>query len=257
MTCCARWTQIQDDAFNVKILFGLQLAKGLLERMRGAGLRRGGQLRAAAPIRAQIQNSKFKISANRVYFGIYSDSGCSLRRSRMFGNELRASAAPRLRPADPSGIDSIEVVAFGSPQCAVKANAFAGKFGQPGPAARSRPGRRAATRVPQVRSSGPIRSAAGLPYSDASRLPGSCSLHRTARPTAKTRRLQKVSQAAKNKVYIPDVPLLDSNFVLATFASAATPKKEARCLAFPMIVSYICGTFIESRKCNFILVRRT
>ena len=173
------------------------------------------------------------------------------------GRELRASAAGRLLPADPSGIDSIEVVAFGSPQCAVKANAFAGKFGQPGPAARSRPGRRAATRVPQVRSSRPIRSAAGLPYSDASRLPGSCSLHRTARPTAKTRRLQKVSQAAKNKVYIPDVPLLDSNFVLATFASAATPKKEARCLAFPMIVSYICGTFIESRKCNFILVRRT
>ena len=82
MTCCARWTQIQDDAFNVKILFGLQLAKGLLERTRGAGLRRGGQLRAAAPIRAQIQNSKFKISAYRVYFGIYSDSGCSLRRAR-------------------------------------------------------------------------------------------------------------------------------------------------------------------------------
>lgn len=111
-----------------------------------------------------------------------------------------------------------------------------------------------------LRPAGPLEQAlplgCGLPYSDAGRLPGSCSLHRTARTTAKTRRLQKVSQAAKNKVYIPDELLLDSNFVLATFASAATPKKEVRCLAFPMIVSYICGTFIKSRKCNFILVRR-
>ena len=200
MTCCARWTQIQDDAFNVKILFGLQLAKGLLERTRGAGLRRGGAAAGccgfieAANSEFKIQDSKFRlIGCTLAHIPIRAAACGGHARCGPAGRELRVSAAGRLRPADPCGIDSIEVVDFGTPQGAVKANAFAGKFGPPGPAARCRPGRRVATRVPQVRLSRPIRSAAGLPYSDASRLPGSCSLHRTARPTAKTRRLQKQS----------------------------------------------------------------
>ena len=46
--------------------------------------------------KAEIQDSKFKIKKG----AFDSSSGRSLRRSRTFGNELRASAAPRLRPAD-------------------------------------------------------------------------------------------------------------------------------------------------------------
>ena len=37
----------------------------------------------------------------RACLGIYLNSGRSLRSARRFGNELRASAAPRLRPATP------------------------------------------------------------------------------------------------------------------------------------------------------------
>ena len=48
---------------ELKMIFGPQLAKGTLKRTCGtrkAGLR-GAKLRPAAPLRAQIQNSKFKI----------------------------------------------------------------------------------------------------------------------------------------------------------------------------------------------------
>ena len=48
---------------ELKMIFGPQLAKGTLERTcgkRNAGLNRA-KLRPAAPLRVQIQNSKFKI----------------------------------------------------------------------------------------------------------------------------------------------------------------------------------------------------
>ena len=65
-------------------------------------------LRPAAPYERKfiIQNSRFKIRWGcRTRLGLYLDSGCSLRSARMFGYELRASAAPRLRPANPYGIE--------------------------------------------------------------------------------------------------------------------------------------------------------
>ena len=75
----------------------------------------GAKLRpAAVPFRNRkfkIQNSRFKIKFElRACLGIYHNSGCSLRRARTSGpagRKLRASAAPRLRPARPfQGRDS-------------------------------------------------------------------------------------------------------------------------------------------------------
>ena len=69
-------------------------AKPAAERMglrrRGAALRQGAAAGCCAHSGA-IQNSKFKIQN---YY-----SGCSLRRDGTSRRELRASAAPRLRPA--------------------------------------------------------------------------------------------------------------------------------------------------------------
>ena len=49
-----------------------------------------------------IQNSEFKIKRIfRTHLGKHPVSGRGLQRARMFGNELRASAAGRLRPARP------------------------------------------------------------------------------------------------------------------------------------------------------------
>ena len=60
-----------------------------------AALRPGTAAGCCAPKDA-IKNSIFKIT----------NSGCSLRSARKFGYELRASATPRLRPADASGIEN-------------------------------------------------------------------------------------------------------------------------------------------------------
>ena len=61
------------------------------------------ELRAAVLDWTQIQNSILKIM----------ESGRSLRSARKFGNELRASAAPRLRPATPMRARFVKIAATG------------------------------------------------------------------------------------------------------------------------------------------------
>ena len=68
-------------------------------RTRNAGIRAAKLRPAAVPF--GTAKSAFKIKrAFWARLGIYPVSGRSLRSARRFGNELRASAAGRLRPAD-------------------------------------------------------------------------------------------------------------------------------------------------------------
>ena len=83
------------------MIFGPQLAKGTIDRTcepsRGEAAARCGSVWNR---KFSIQNSRFKIK--RVYrtrLCMCVISGCSLRRTRIFGYELRASARRRLRPA--------------------------------------------------------------------------------------------------------------------------------------------------------------
>jgi len=57
------------------------------------------------PAAPPCKSCKLKIKNATAAFFSFSNSGCSLRRTRRFGNELRASAAPRLRPANRCAID--------------------------------------------------------------------------------------------------------------------------------------------------------
>ena len=122
-------------------VFGPRLAKRTQERTCGtrtAGLR-GARLRPAA-VPFGTANSKFRIQDSKLrglsgYAWAYISGRVAACGARRFGNELRASAAERLRPADPCGIDFV----LTSQQLPVKVAMLPAKSVAERPAARSRP----------------------------------------------------------------------------------------------------------------------
>ena len=101
-----------DSGYGIEIVRAVPQPSGRAcnEQREIAALRQGtAAARCGLP---EAANSRFKIQnlmGSLDTLGHTCNSGCSLRRTRTFGHELRASAAPPgLRPADRGAIDSCD-----------------------------------------------------------------------------------------------------------------------------------------------------